>query len=230
MTQHINGAIGSAIKLLAVAAALGAASGAAAQSKGEWLGKVGINRISPDVKSGELTAPAKPGITADVGADTKPIFSIGYMLTDHVSTELMLGVPYKHEMYGDGSIEGTGKLGTAEALPPTLFLQYRLFEPTSAVRPYVGLGYTYAYFQKETGSAQLTAVLNTGGTPSTYSLDSKHALSMALGATAKITDRVYADLNVVKTRLKTTARFSSGQTLGIRLDPLAVSLSIGYRF
>jgi outer membrane protein len=230
MTQRINRGTTTAIKLLAVLAALGAASGAAAQSKGEWLGKVGINRISPDVKSGELTAPAKPGITADVGADTKPIFSIGYMLTDNVSAELMLGVPYKHEMYGDGSIEGTGKLGTAEALPPTIFLQYRMFEPSAAVRPYVGLGYTYAYFQKETGSAQLTSVLNTGGAPATYSLDPKHALSMAIGATAKITERVYADVNVVKTKLKTTSHFSTGQTLDIRLDPLAVSLSIGYRY
>jgi outer membrane protein len=226
MTKRIN----NAVKLLAVVAALGAASGASAQSKGEWLGKVGVNRISPDVTSGDVTAPSKPGIKAEVGSDTKPIFTVGYMLTDHVSTELMLGVPYKHTLYGAGSIEGTGKLGTAEALPPTLFLQYRLFEPTAAVRPYVGVGYTYAYFQKETGSAQLTAVLNTGGTPATYSLDSKHAGSLALGMTVKLTERFFADMNVVKTKLKTTAHFSTGQTLDIKLDPVAVSLSVGYRF
>lgn len=226
MTKRIN----TAVKLLAVAAALGAASGASAQSKGEWLGKVGVNRISPQVESGEITAPSKPGITADVGSDTKPIFSIGYMLTDNISTELMLGVPYKHDMYGDGTIKGTGKLGTAEALPPTLFVQYRMFQPSSVVRPYVGLGYTYAYFQKETGSAQLTAVLNTGGTPATYELDAKHAASFALGATAKITERIFADVNVVKTKLKTRAHFSTGQTLDIKLDPVAISLSVGYRF
>ncbi len=226
MTQRIN----TAVKLLAVVAALGAASGASAQSKGEWLGKVGVNRIAPDVTSGDVSAPSKPGIKADVGSDTKPIFSLGYMITDNVSTELMLGVPYKHTLYGAGSIEGTGKLGTAEALPPTLFLQYRMFEPTATVRPYVGLGYTYAYFQKETGSAQLTAVLNTGGEPATYSLDSKHAGSIVIGATAKLGDRYYADVNVVKTKLKTTAHFSTGQTLDIKLDPLAVSLSVGYRF
>src|SRR5262245_11656137 len=136
MTNRMN----SAAKLLAVVAALGAASGASAQSKGEWLGKVGVNRISPDVTSGDLSAPSKPGVKAEVGADTKPIFSIGYMITDHVSTELMLGVPYKHTLYGAGSIEGTGKLGTAEALPPTLFLQYRMFQPNAMVRPYVGIG------------------------------------------------------------------------------------------
>ncbi len=226
MTKRIN----NAVKLLAVIAALGAASGASAQSKGEWLGKIGVNRISPDVTSGDVSAPSKPGIKAEVGADAKPIFTVGYMLTDNVSTELMLGVPYKHTLYGAGSIQGTGKLGTAEALPPTLFLQYRFFEPTAAVRPYIGVGYSYAYFQKETGSAQLTAVLNTGGAPATYSLDAKHAGSLAVGGTVKLTERFFADMNVVKTKLKTTAHFSTGQTLDIKLDPVAVSLSVGYRF
>jgi len=226
----MNKRINSAIKLLAIAAALGAASGASAQSQGEWLAKVGVNRISPDVTSGDVTAPSKPGVKAEVGSDTKPIFSVGYMFTDHISAELMLGAPYKHTLYGAGTIQGTGKLGTAEALPPTIFGQYRFFEPNATVRPYVGLGYTYAYFQKETGSAQLTAILNTGGTPVTYSLDSKSAISGVLGATAKLSERFYADVNVVKTKLKTRAHFSTGQTLDIKLDPLAVSLSVGYRF
>jgi outer membrane protein len=226
MTKRIN----SAIKLLAMAAALGAASGASAQSQGEWLAKIGVNRISPDVTSGDVTAPSKPGVKAEVGADAKPIFSVGYMFTDHIGTELMLGVPYKHTLYGAGSIQGTGKLGTAEALPPTIFAQYHFFEPNATVRPYAGIGYTYAYFRKETGSAQLTAVLNTGGTPVTYELDAKHAGSLVLGATAKLSELYYADVNVVKTKLKTTAHFSTGQTLDIKLDPLAISVSVGRRF
>lgn len=226
MTQRMN----STIKLLAVAAALCAASGASAQSQGEWLAKVGVNRISPDVTSGDVSAPSKPGVKAEVGADTKPIVSIGYMFTDHIGTELMLGMPYKHTLYGAGSIQGTGKLGTAEALPPTIFLQYRFCEPNATVRPYAGIGYSYAYFRKETGSAELTAVLNTGGQPVTYELDAKHAGSLVIGATAKLSDRYYADLNVVKTKLKTTAHFSTGQTLDIKLDPLAISVSVGRRF
>jgi outer membrane protein len=73
-------------------------------------------------------------------------------------------------------------------------------------------------------------VLNTGGAPATYSLDAKHAGSLVIGATAKLSERYYADVNVVKTKLKTRAHFSTGQTLDIKLDPLAVSLSVGYRF
>jgi len=218
------------IKLVAIAAAMGAASGASAQSKGDWLGKVGVNKITPHVVSGNVSAPALPETKADVGPDTKPIFSGGYMLTDNISTELVLGVPYKHELYGAGSIEGTGKLGTAEALPPTWFLQYRMFEANAMVRPYAGLGFTYAYFQKETGSGQLTAVLNTGGPASTFSMKSKAAVSFQLGATVKVAERWFIDMAAVKTKLKTQATFSTGQTQDIKLDPLAISLSLGYRY
>lgn len=219
-----------ALKLLAFAAALGTASGASAQARGDWLFKLGANRITPHVDSGEMSAPAKPGIKGDIGPDTKPILTIAYMLSDHVSAELALGVPYKHDMFGAGSVEGVGKLGTSEVLPPTVFVHYRLFEPAATVRPYFGLGYSYVYFQKETGSAQLTALTNPGGVPTTYSLDAKHTVSFVLGSTVKLSERIFADLTVAKSKLKTTAHFNSGQHLNIHIDPVAISLALGYRF
>jgi outer membrane protein len=219
-----------ATQLLAMAAALAATSGAMAQSKGEYTFKVGVNKITPHVTSGEFDAPTLPGSTTDVGSDTKPIFSGAYMITDNISAELDLGVPYKHKLYGDGMIKGVGELGTVEALPPTLFAQYRFFEPKAMVRPYLGLGLTYAYFQKETGSSTLTAFLNPGGSPATFTMDSKFALSYQLGATVRINDRWFADFAAVKTKLKTTAHFSTNQTISARLDPLALSVGIGYKF
>jgi hypothetical protein len=56
------------------------------------------------VDSGDVSAPALPGTKTDVGSDTKPRFAIGYMLTDNISAELDLGLPYKHELYGAGAI------------------------------------------------------------------------------------------------------------------------------
>lgn len=220
----------SAFKVLALAAAMAAASGASAQSAGSWTVKVGANKITPKVDSGDMTAPALPGTKADVKADTKPIFTIAYMLNDNFSAELDLGLPYKHELVGAGAIAGTGKLGTSEVLPPTAFIQYRFFQPNSMIRPYVGVGITYAYFQKETGSGAMTALLNPGGPPSTYRLDNKVTASFQVGATWAFNERWFADVAVVKTPLKTTAHFSTGQTQEIKLDPLAVSIGIGYKF
>jgi outer membrane protein len=219
------------VKLLALAAAMTVASAASAQqTAGTWLGTVGVNKITPKVDSGDVTAPALPGTKTDVGSDTKPRFTIGYMVTDNISGELDLGLPYKHELSGAGAIQGTGKLATAEVLPPTLFVQYRFLNADSMFRPYVGLGFTYAMFQKERGSGQLTAILNTGGPGATFKLDDKAAASFQIGGTVKINEKWFLDASVIKTKLKTTAHYSTGQTQEVRLDPLAVNFSIGYAF
>jgi outer membrane protein len=219
------------VKLLALVAAMTVASAASAQqTAGTWLGTVGVNKITPKVDSGDVTAPALPGTKTDVGSDTKPRFTIGYMVTDNISGELDLGLPYKHELSGAGAIQGTGKLATAEVLPPTLFVQYRFLNADSMFRPYVGLGFTYAMFQKERGSGQLTAILNTGGPGATFKLDDKAAASFQIGGTVKINEKWFLDASVIKTKLKTTAHYSTGQTQEVRLDPLAVNFSIGYAF
>jgi outer membrane protein len=220
----------SAVKLLALAAALGAASTASAQSAGQWVVKVGLNKIEPDVKSGAVTAPALPNSKADIGADMQPIVTFARMLTDNISAEMDLGVPYKHKIYGAGALEGTGKMATSEVLPPTAFIQYHLFQPTSKIRPYAGVGITYAMFRNETGSGQLTAVLDPGGKPVTFSMKNKWAASMKIGATIAFKEDWFVDVNMVKTKLKTTASYSTGQTQEAALDPTAVAISIGHNF
>lgn len=227
MTKQFQGVI---IVLAAVAAMTGS-SAALAQSAGVWSVKAGINQITPKVKSDDMTASALPGTKADVGSDLRAIIAASYMFTDHLSAEFHLGIPYTHELDGAGSIQGVGKLGTVQSLPPTLFLQWRFLEPKAMFRPYVGLGLTYARFQKETGSGALTAVTNTGSTtPTTFVVDSKFALTPQIGVTYAINDKWFADLGVTKTYLKTTTHFSTGQKMDIRLDPLAVSFAIGYHF
>jgi outer membrane protein len=218
------------MKLLALAAAMTVASAASAQTAGTWLGTLGINKITPKVDSGDVSAPALPGSKTDVGTDTKPRFAIAYMYTDNISAELDLGVPYKHDLFGAGAIQGTGKLATAEVLPPTAFIQYRFLQANSMIRPYVGLGLTYAKFQKEKGSGELTAILNTGGSGATFKMDDKWAASFQIGGTVKINEKWFMDASVIKTKLKTRAYYSTGQTQDVRLDPLAVNVSVGYAF
>lgn len=212
------------------AAALGAAPGAAAQARGDWAAKLGVNRIAPKVESGNVSAPALPDTKADVGTDTKPILNLAYFVTDNLVAELALGVPYRHTLYGAGAIAGTGALGTVDVLPPTLFAQYRFGRPEAVFRPYAGLGVTYAYFRRERGSAQLTSILNTGGPASTFSLEAKWAASAQLGASIRVNERWSVDGAVVKTRLRTTATYSTGQTQAMKLDPVAINLGVVFRF
>ncbi|HEU4375532.1 MAG TPA: OmpW family outer membrane protein, partial [Telluria sp.] len=130
----MNVRLKSAVTLLAAACAMAVASGASAQSAGQWTAKVGVGKITPKVDSGDVSAPALPGSKVAVSSDTEPVFIFAYGITDNVSAELDLGVPYKHKLYGAGALAGTGQLGTVEALPPAAFLQYRFFEPTAMVR------------------------------------------------------------------------------------------------
>lgn len=227
MKKQLQGAI----IVLAFAAAATTSGSALAQSAGVWSLKAGINQITPKVKSGDMTAPALPGTKAGVESDTQAIIAANYMFTDDISAEFHLGIPYKHQLDGAGSIKGVGKLGTVQSLPPTLYLQWRFLEPKALFRPYVGLGLTYTRFQKETGSGALTATTNTGSTtPTTFTVDSKFALTPQIGVTYAINDKWFADLAVTKTYLKTTTHFSTVQKMDIRLDPVAVSFAIGYHF
>ena len=218
------------VTIIATAAALGAAPGAAAQSAGQWTAKMGFNKITPKVKSGDVSAPALPGTKADVGSDTEPVFIFAYGLTDNISAQLDLGLPYSHKIYGAGSIQGTGLLGTVEALPPTAFIQYRLFAPSAQIRPFVGLGLTYARFQKARGSAALTALTNPGGPPTTFKIDNKFAGTLQAGVVYNINERWFADVTILKTFLKTRVHYSTGQTQDMTLDPQSVSLALGYKF
>lgn len=220
----------NAVALLAAACAMMAAGGASAQSAGQFTAKVGAGKITPAVESGDVSAPALPGSKVDVGSDTEPVFIFAYGLTDNISAELALGVPYKHKLYGDGAIAGTGQLGSVEALPPSAFLQYRFFQPEAMVRPFVGLGVTYAYFQKEKGSGQLTALLNTGGPATTFSIGAKAAPSVQAGVAVNLNAKWFVDLTVVKTFLEIDTTYSTGQTQKVKLDPLAVVVALGYKF
>lgn len=218
------------VTLLAAACALAVAGAASAQSAGQFTAKIGAGKITPKVDSGDVSAPALPGSKVAVGPDTEPVFIFAYGITDNISAELDLGLPYKHKLYGDGSIKGTGQLGTIEALPPSAFIQYRFFAPEAMVRPYVGLGVTYAYFQKGTGSGQLTSLLNTGGPSTTFSIDGKAAFSAQAGVAVNLGPKWFVDLTVVKTKLEVETKYSTGQTQRVRLDPLGVIAAVGYKF
>ena len=216
---------------LAIAAVLVAASGAAAaQSAGTWLIKGGVNNIAPRVSSGDLSAPSLPNSKVDVKSATSAIITGAYMLSDNTSVEFYVGLPYKHDVVGAGSLEGVGKLGSVKQVSPTIFAQYRFLAASAAFRPYVGLGLTYAHFYGEEGSGTLTALTNPGGPPTQMSASSAFGLSPEIGLSFRLSDRWFVDASVIKTLIKNKTTLSTGQTIDTKLDPLSTNVSVGYRF
>jgi outer membrane protein len=219
------------VKMLVAAGTLAVATGAAAQSAGQFTVSVGANMLKPHVESGAISAPALPNSLGDISTDTQPVAVITYGLTDNISVETAIGTPYKHKIYGAGAIAGVGQVGTAQALPAIALLQYRFFEPTAMIRPFVGLGVTYAMFRKETSSFAMTALTNPGGgTPTTFSIDNKWTYSGQVGLQFNVNEKWFANAAFIKTKLSTDVHFSTGQRQHMRLDPDSYILSVGYKF
>jgi outer membrane protein len=222
---------GFKLRALVAAAVMASASSAAlAQSAGTWLLKGGFNGIAPAVKSGDLSAPSLPGSQVDVASANSLIATATYMLTNNASVEFVAGLPYKHDIQGAGSLAGVGKLGSIKQISPTVFAQYRFMAPSATLRPYLGVGLTYAYFYGAEGSAALTALTNPGGPATRLSSTSGFGLSPQVGMTIQLHERWYLDASVIKTFLKNSTTLSTGQKIDTTLNPVSTNVSIGYRF
>jgi len=206
-----------------------------AQTAGTWMVRVGVAKIAPDVTSSCLSAPdfgdGPLGCTrSDVSADSQLAGGVTYMYTDNVSVDVPLALPFKHKIIGAGSMAGAGDLGEVQALPMTLFLQYRFLEANAKLRPYIGLGATYAYFFNEQGSGRLTATTNPGGPSTKITVDSKFILTPQIGATLALNDKWFIDVSYSKSRLSTTTHMSTGQHMDVDLNPASYSVAVGYKF
>jgi outer membrane protein len=197
-----------------------------------WSGSIGITRLSPSDSSGSLSAPALPNTRVDVGDATALTGALNYRVSDSIGIQVPLGYGFKHNIVGAGnpSIAALGKLGDVKVLPFTVIGQYKFLDPASTFRPYLGAGLTYAKFYGGNTTAALTAATNPGGPATTMKTDSKLAPTFQVGGTYNINSIWYVEAHYSKTLLKTTAHLSTGQEIGITLNPNAYSLQLGYRF
>ena len=219
------------LSLCLAAVALSVSGLAQAQTAGSLVVRAGGTTIMPKVESGYLTAPSLAGTQIDVKNASQVTGGVTYFFTDSLAIDVPLGLPFKHDVVGAGAIAGVGPLGTVKALPITVMGQFYLGSATSTFRPYVGAGITYARFMKPKATATLSGL--TGGTPSNPTLLTMKSVagpSVALGMSVKLGGRWTADGAVNKVLLKTTGTLSTGQTIETTLNPLAVTLSIGYMF
>ncbi len=206
-------------------------SGAFAQSAGSLLGRISGTQISHEKSDGALTPPIFADTRATVKDDTRPTAGLTYMVNDNIAIDVPLALGFKHDIEGAGAIEGVGKIGEVKAWPVTLMVQYRFFDASSPLRPYAGIGPTYAKFYKARSTLALTSL--TGGNaanPTTLSVDSKFTFTVQAGLIWQVTPKFFVDAAVMKTPLKTRTTLSTGQTLDAKLDPVSVSVGVGMKF
>lgn len=112
---------------------------------------------------------------------------------------------------------GEAPLGSVEALPVTLVLQYRPFAGEK-IRPYFGAG------------LNLTVVWEKAGALDSTDLSPSIAPAVQLGTDVRLSPRVFLNLDVKWNPWRTEIK-ERGDTLAhLRVDPIAVGAGVGFRF
>jgi len=251
------------IKLSLLIAALLAAAGVQAQKAGDTIVGFGIAFVRPDASLGPASVSGSPatiplpsplagltsaqvfagaltGATANIDNESTPTISVLHMFTNDIGAELSLGVPPKLTI-NMAAPHNTAEpvvnaAATAKALTPTVVAKYFFMEPTSAFRPYVGLGITHASFSSVTPRTSSTTVAELAGVSATMS--SSWAPVYNAGLVYNINDKWSINGSVSYIPLKSDVVFvGPGLGLGnvttntkLTLNPTDYVIRLGYKF
>ncbi|MEO1543515.1 MAG: OmpW family outer membrane protein, partial [Pseudomonadota bacterium] len=152
-----------------------------------------------------------------------PHLTLSYFLTRNIAVELFCCFA-QHGVQGAGDLAGT-ELGETMIFPPALTLQYH-FDTGTKVKPYLGVGAQYIHFFDTSSSI--------GGS---LDIDDAWGVVAQAGADIEMGNGWYLNGDIKYTWLESDAHFRNvalpGATdldVGFDLDPLIVSVALGYRF
>ncbi|QEE25489.1 MAG: OmpW family protein [Rhodanobacter sp.] len=231
--------------MMAGLAMLGAVGAAQAQTAGSNVISVGWLNITPHNKSTPLTLTSINGSPVNIvqtGTGFKALeantlyITFAHFFTDHISAELVGGIPTKLKFAGSGTLARAGTLGEATPIAPTAFVRYHFFDAQATFRPYVGLGINHTQFihGKVTNAPGLLGPGATG----TVSASSSWNPAYVIGATYAVADHWAVALSASYIPVKTTAQLNGTTGSGVhisshatdKLDPVNLFLGVNYRF
>ncbi|MGN6652675.1 OmpW/AlkL family protein [Trinickia sp.] len=238
LKQAITGAV----------AALAFATAAHAQTAGTFYVTSGWFHLAPQSASdnlelmnfaGQQVNQYQPNTGARIDNSDTVGLSIGYFVTDHLSTEFELGIPPKFDIDGADSFGQFGKLGSARQWSPALLFKWNFLKPTDKFRPYLGLGVTRVWFT----DAQITNTAfenNVLHGPTSVSTDRSWAPVFNAGFNYSFNKHWFAGLSISYIPVSVTATLTTtnigpfgltAQTQAkIRLNPIVTYAKIGYAF
>lgn len=230
--------------MMAGLALLGTAGMAQAQTAGSNVITIGWLNIAPHNKSTPLTVTSVGGAPVNIvqtGSGFKALkantlgLTFAHFFTDHISAELIAGIPTKLKFAGSGTLAHAGTLGEATPIAPTLLARYHFFDAQAKFRPYVGVGINHTQFVhgKVTNAP---GILGPGAT-GTVSASSSWNPAVAIGASYAVSDHWSYGLSATYIPVKTTAQLDGVTGSGVpisshatdKLDPLNLFLFASYR-
>jgi len=171
--------------------------------------RFGITQIEADKHPGQLFNSVETAISESY----RPTLAIGIFLNNHVSLDLLAGIPPQHNFYGDGI-----KLGNTKYLPPTLSLQYH-FNKKGPLNPYLGVGYNYVYFY-DTDSTDGSDV----------KLSNSHGIALNAGLEYFFTEKLSFGVDYRYVKVDSDVKIDGVYAGNLKIDPSLYSLTLGYHF
>jgi outer membrane protein len=189
-----------------------------AMAESPWSIKVGVSQINPKSSNGLLANTFASEVSSEVGFTP----SIEYKFAPNIVGEVLLAIPFEHDVKVTGGGLNDAKVATFKHLPPTFSAKY-LFTPEAAFSPYVGLGlnYTLVYDESTTGALAGTK------------LKGKDSFGVAanVGFEYRMPNSpwgIAADLRYIKIESDLTLNGTDIGTLTV--DPMVIGLSAAYHY
>lgn len=143
-----------------------------------------------------------------------------YMHNNNIGFEILAATPFSHDI----SVNGLGKIGETQQLPPTFSVQY-YFTPEAKLRPYVGAGINYTTFFNT--KATLTTPVDLQGD---LDLDDSFGLAAQVGVDYDINEKWFVSADVRYINIETKATNSVAGTVDVDINPTVFSFGVGYKF
>jgi len=193
-------------KMIVVAALAACGIGAVQAQQSPWMVRVRATHL--DMANKDNT-----GLGLTVNNKTIPEFDISYFFSPNVATELILTVPQKQTVSSQGT-----EIGTFKHLPPTLLVQYH-FTGVQGFKPYLGAGVNFTDISK----------VNILGGQATLDKDSWGGALQA-GVDIPLDKNWSVNLDVKRLYIKSDVYVGGASAGTLKLNPVAASLGVGYRF
>lgn len=226
-------------------AVLGALTAQNVQAEaGDIVVRLRATNINPSESSrlGETTDKAYGGVpfsaaalygsanaNLEVDSNTIPELDISYYVTNNIALELILALGSKHDVSINTSGAVDQDLGEINALPPTLTAQWH-FMPDQLFDPYVGAGVSYVRMLDNGLRANAPGI---GSFPIRVQTNNWGAALQA-GVDVNLQDGWMINFDVKKIYVDADVKLNLGDGYrkidSLDIDPLVVSLGVGYRF
>lgn len=199
--------------------------------------RLGLYSVFYHSSADDLQGPyVPPGV--NLNAENLFTLYIGYVrrLSPHFSAELALAIPPVAKVDGRGpatvgSVPYDGQvISSARWIAPTGFIEYNFFDEGTKFRPFIGLGVNYTTFYDRNATAAGDAA---NGGPTKLSLTSSVGPAATVGVHYDLGHHWGLNASYSGSRVNTHLVADTAgvlRTTGIRFNPYALVVSVGYAF